>query len=262
MTNDSIAGTVIKANMVTYEQMREAAGPTAREFATLGREMPPERACNRVPGLEWTAAEVAAHMVTVIRRGYADPRRANSLEELAELNATCVAELEERDPVRLAELFIETLRESRQGASAEDVIPLHMGLVADRATAMSYGLGDMLVHGVDIARATGQRWTVDPHRAALVVRAVLPAMAPWIRREVLDGPRQRVVFGLGDGGVPAVVEVGEGRYGAMSGRTDDPASDDPDRTEADGATVLLAITGREAPTDPLLQRFCSWVLPI
>lgn len=43
------------------------------------------------------------------------------------------------------------------------------GQSRDLATLASIGLGEFLVHGYDIATALGQRWSIDPGHACLVL---------------------------------------------------------------------------------------------
>lgn len=249
---------MVRAELVTDGEMVAALRSVAPRFVMLVASMPEERAGARVPGLDWTAVEVAAHVLTVVRRGV-DMRRAETLEELAELNQTCVDEVQERAPDALAGLLAEAFAEgatrSRDPGSA---MPLHVGVVADLTTASSYLLADLLVHGVDISRATGQEWEVDPESAAVALRAVLPAVGPWIRPEVLRGPATAVALDLADGGPLIGLWFGDGSYRAG------PVGRDADVRvlTAPAPDVLLSMTGRQPAEGPPLSELASWFLPI
>jgi uncharacterized protein (TIGR03083 family) len=146
-----------------------------------------------VPGLSWTVGELGAHMVTGARlwsRMLAgEPSPITSLRDGAAATALMIADLEEREPARLADL-IEL--ESRATAAAlgnrdpDELFPWHAGLQLTMGQAEAVGLGELLVHGFDLARAVGRPWPIEPADARAVIYAagaILPALVDPVRAQ-------------------------------------------------------------------------------
>lgn len=151
-----------------------------------------------VPGLDWTAAQTAAHVVADMREytevltkqvngertGLEIPDESPARARTA-VNDRHLVDVSERDPRRLADMLEQTA--ASYLAAATDIaasatferaaILTADGLVLEPAVMTCLLLGEQLVHGLDIARATHQPWTIDPDDALLVIPAVI-ALAP------------------------------------------------------------------------------------
>lgn len=257
-TMEPVSGSdVIRSRWVTLEQVQGAVSGAARDFAELLRSLGPDDADRPVPGLEWSVAETAAHVVSLLRRG---DRRAATLEELADLNAVQIGEMDTRDPLALADMLVsdvDAVMGLLAGLPAHVDIPLHMGLRADAATVCSYILADLQVHGHDIATATRRPWTIDEQRAGVTLLALLPAIRPWVDPSVVDGEPRAVAFHFTGFDEPLVVRAGGGAFDVS--RTAPAGSE---RSDARPSAVLLAMARGRASGDPVADAFGSWFLPI
>lgn len=257
---ETVSHEPIRAHWVSRAQIVDEIAAAGAEFVDLLRSLPGHGGATPVPHLDWTVAETAAHMVSVLRRALGDSRRARSLPELAELNAVGVDEVAERGLARLADLMEDDL------AAVAGVLPippdnfvvdLHAGLRADLTTGASYILADLQVHAWDIAVAAGRPWTIDPDRARTTVLTVFPAAGPWLKPAVRTGPPRAVALALGDGADPLVVEAGRFRYSVSRRVPGDVAV-----VDADPADVILAFPGRVQSANPAVAELCGWFLPI
>lgn len=251
----------IRAQGVTRSDIAGAIDAVGADFVVLLRSLPGDAGSTPVPHLEWTVGETAAHMVTTLRRALGDNRRAASHADLAVLNATAVAELDVREPAALADLLEADLAAL---ASVLPVVPddlivdLHAGVRSDLTTGASYFLADLLVHGFDIAVATGRPWTIDPGQAELALRAVLPTVRPWIKPEVLGGPARSAVLRFATSDRPIALEVGDGRFAAV---IEESHAASTSHERVDPVTMMLAFTGRR-PAPASIAEVCDWFLPI
>ncbi|GFG48857.1 hypothetical protein CQY20_14120 [Mycolicibacterium agri] len=176
----------------TREALRAAAGRTADLLRRSDEPAAP------VPGLIWTTAETAAHMVGELRdyaqgltrhtAGYMT--HPNSPTESpsrmgAAVNARQLVEVPERDVRRLADLLEEAAEGYLAAAAAADesaAIQVANGLVLSPPEMTSLLLGEQVVHGLDIARAVGAKWHIDPHDALLVIPGALSVAPQYLRR--------------------------------------------------------------------------------
>lgn len=179
----------------TLDALRDAVGRSAGLLCRVGDGAVP------VPGLRWTAAETAAHLVGELRdytlaltrhtNGYLT--HANRTQESpsqmgAVVNARQLVDISERDMSRLADLLEEAARAYRQAAAAADetaAIPVANGLVLTPPTMTSLLLGEQVVHGLDIARATRTAWDIEERDAALVVPGALSVAPQYLRPSAL-----------------------------------------------------------------------------
>jgi uncharacterized protein (TIGR03083 family) len=180
--------------------LRDAAARTARMLRTV-----PDGGA-RVPGLDWTAAETAAHLVGELRfytgfltgerdaRDYLGPdvARQTAAERNAVANARQLQEFSERDLPRLADALV---------PAADDYIAASSGRPEGERTLVSNGLsltvpvmtaallGEQLIHGLDIARASGAAWTIAPEDANVVIGGVMAMVPDYIDRRAAAGRR-------------------------------------------------------------------------
>jgi uncharacterized protein (TIGR03083 family) len=163
-------------------------------FATLvtGAPDPAVRVRNSP---DWTVRDVAAHLATVAVR-YADgPERrgawvhtpldlpALNQEQVDALGIATVGELAGRLRRDLA-----ALREQIEGYHGEaPSFRFHGGEQVRGDVALGILLGELLVHGWDVARTLRRPWPIDPGHAALIVEAIDPILPGWVRPERVQG---------------------------------------------------------------------------
>jgi putative sterol carrier protein len=147
--------------------------------------------------LTWTAAETAAHMAAELRdytlalnrhtAGYMthENRPTESPSQMgAVVNARQLIDVPERNMSRLAELLEQASLAYLAAAAVADEsapIPTANGLVLRPATMTCLLLGEQVVHGLDIARAAGIGWSINPADALLIIPGILSVAPEYLR---------------------------------------------------------------------------------
>jgi uncharacterized protein (TIGR03083 family) len=154
----------------------------------------------RVPATPaWTVAEVLAHVVTVAPRYHHGPYHRGEwvtrVPDLSDLNERQMAALGHRDISRLAtelRASLATLAADIEGfADAQPVYRFHGGEKVAADVALGILLGELVVHGHDIARALGRPWTIEPAHVELVMRGITPIVPGWLHPERSAGHTAR-----------------------------------------------------------------------
>jgi uncharacterized protein (TIGR03083 family) len=152
-----------------------------------------------VPGLAWSVAEIAAHLVALLRQsaaftsgardGAAEraalPPSGGIGERMALGNARELDRLgERRIPVlrRLLESSVDEYATLITGRGDGDPVETLSG-PEDPAAMTAALVGEQLVHGFDLARAVGRRWTIDPGAARLTLTGLAPFLPYMVDAE-------------------------------------------------------------------------------
>ena len=224
----------------TKADILAALDDSGKRFVSMVRGLDPDRAARRVPGLTWTAVETAAHVVTVLGRLLGDRRRAATGEGVAELNATCLSEYTDRDINDIADKLEANLRTVIERVYSkvdfDRQYPFHGGSTISGGGGARWILCELLVHGYDIAAATGNEWAIPSAEAAIAIRGPAESMNRLAESKTLT--RHRVHLGEDD-----TVE-----FVASSGPL--AAGDEPIDVQPD--EFLLAFFGRTEVSDPRL----------
>lgn len=203
---------VRRADARTRAALYHAVERTARLWRSVDDPAAP------VPGLAWTAGEVAAHVVGDMGE-YAAALTAHvagsaSVTELPDgsparlrtaVNAGHLDEVRERDPRRLADMLEETAAKYLAVAAGLDpsehsAILTADSLVLEPAVMTCLLLGEQLVHGLDIARAAGRRWVISREDALLVIPAVLALTPKYLRPSRTQNLRASFELRMSGGG--------------------------------------------------------------
>jgi uncharacterized protein (TIGR03083 family) len=157
-----------------------------------------------VPGLTWSVAETAAHLVAELQlqkefvsgerdpHHYFGPVAAEKIpaELSAAANARMLDEFTERDPQRLADLMIAAAGDFAAAAatrSPDDAILTGEGLFMTVPVMTAALLGEQLIHGFDISRAMRARWPIPRDEALLVLDGVMAMVPEYVNREQTAG---------------------------------------------------------------------------
>lgn len=235
------------------------------DLAALLRSLPDGAADRPVPGLDWTVGETAAHVVTVVRRSLGDRRRSASPADTRVLNATCLDELAERRPDRLADLLaaeVPVVVGEVLPRFPDDDLPVafHGGTTTRLLTAYGIMLFDLLVHRRDIAAAVGRDVRLPPGPAVLGLQALLELLPAWLDRRAAGphAPGLDVVLRVtGDRSYRLVVASGTLTVGSADGKKQ-AASE----VRVDAEHLLLVLCRRVTPDDPHLARLQGFLAPI
>jgi hypothetical protein len=250
------------------EDTRRAYGPTldalrdaVARSADLWRQT--DKPDAPAPGLTWTAAETAAHVIGDLRdytqaltrhaNGYmTHPNRpTESPSRLsAKVNARHLEEVPERNLHRLADMLEGPADAYLDVAAAADPsveIATPNGLLIGPATMATLLLGEQLIHGLDISRAARIPWTIAAADAFLVIPGVLSVAPQYLRPQRAAGVH--ISFELRMRGGPSyrlAVDDGTAVITAAGEKADCVITADP-------VAFLLLGYGRVSQLSPVLR---------
>ena len=237
--------------------VRDALAAAGSQFAGMLR-LGPDPARPAVG--EWSVGETAAHVAgsplffLAVARGETEPE---SLEEVAANNAAFLAAERERDPRALAERFADgerALLAYIDGVGGNPTVEVFGGVTAPLSTLLAVELGEVLVHGYDIARAAGLAWAISPAHAAATAGGMLPLLPHMVDREAAAGRRAGLELRI-RAGERVVLDIDDGvlRVSPSEGQSVDC------RLSVDPVAYLLLSFGRIGPLRPMLQgKFSAW----
>ncbi|RNL77583.1 maleylpyruvate isomerase family mycothiol-dependent enzyme [Nocardioides marmorisolisilvae] len=170
----------------SFEELQRREALAFARFATVVSEVSDNA---RVGDGDWTVAQVAAHVLTVFRR-YTE-RDLTSAEGLS----LTMSGVDEQNRVELAaeahRSLAEVLEELRHQQAlmqdlkldAEATYPFHFGGRIDAFGGWGNMLGELLMHGYDVARTGGRPWPIEPRDALLVLNANFQIMPGVVSTE-------------------------------------------------------------------------------
>jgi hypothetical protein len=248
----------------TLVRARAALREVVPRLAALVRSVPDPDAASVGA---WTVGEVSAHLSHVLRfdtdavAGKPVPRATVTTAGMAEVNARLLAEDGERDPDALADR-IGTLADefddvaSRSAAAVDWLQDIRL----PPSAVACHLLEECLIHGHDIARATGRPWRIRRHHALLAIEGgVLPLLAAlpptaFLNQEKARTFRARIEVHLRGGGrMSMVFDRGSLTLGTAG------APDVDAHLSADPAALMLVFIGRQGIGKPLLGgKLAAW----
>lgn len=177
----------------TRDELRERIALALARFDRLARSADP---LARPPGSQWTVQQAIAHVLTIaqryvrFRRGtyrLADRPSEVSLLNQCELEAAMAPVTELADQLQaiapeLNALFDEVAEQGR-------ALPFHCGVLVDGTTWQTNWLGELLIHGYDIARAVKVPWETAEFDMLVIARGLMqigPAYVKPGRRSQAD----------------------------------------------------------------------------
>ncbi|HEY7067454.1 MAG TPA: maleylpyruvate isomerase family mycothiol-dependent enzyme [Chloroflexota bacterium] len=169
------------AVLVAQAKANTALQAAARDVTALLRALPNGNV--PIPNCDWTVAETAVHLCAGTRL-YLDCARGESspvtdLGALPAMNAQLFRDFTERDPATLADLIDEAVAayvDTTNQARGDEPIAWHLGHVLPLSMLTCILVGEYLVHGYDVARATGRPWTITPAQARYAIAGLSAAM--------------------------------------------------------------------------------------
>jgi hypothetical protein len=247
------------------DQACAALREVARDLVTLVRGIPD---ADTASVGTWTAGDVAAHLSHVLRfdtdavAGRPVPEATVTAAGMAEFNEKLLADDGERDPAVLAERIGTLASEFDDVASRSraDTVGWLAGTRLSPSAVACHLLEECLVHGHDIAKATGKPWPIRRDHALLAVEggafpliAALPPTA-FVDQEKGGSFRARVDLRLRGGGrVSMVFDRGSLTLDAGSARDVDAY------LCADPAALMLVFIGRQGLAEPILGgKLIAW----
>lgn len=181
-TGDVYDGFVTTDGNELWDRLHQAH----RRFAALASITP---AKHPIPGSDWTAGEVSAHLLTVVRR-YTQ-RDLTSAAGLS-ADAGAISGLNEREMAEYAGVAVSEVlgllwqeladleNQIPRTADLHQTYPFHTGQPVDVAGWLGNLIGEFLVHGRDIARSRRKTWLIGSRNAALVLNLGIQAVPGFV----------------------------------------------------------------------------------
>lgn len=242
----------------TVDQLSVAIEQLVRVVSNVRN--PNARVTNR-----WTVTDVAAHVAgnlevcTAMVRGVPSP--AGSIDAIGALNDLVIATLGERDIDRLGqhiEAHAAAYIEAISLLDGDPLVPWHAHLRLPASTLAGLSLGETIVHGLDVARATDQAWPVPADWARTVIGAALPVLPHYLKPDRVAARRMRYEIRFrGAEPLSAHLLIADGRLTV----TDGSASGDKVDcyVSAEPWTFVRVMYGRSGPWAPLATgKIIAW----
>jgi uncharacterized protein (TIGR03083 family) len=176
----------MQATTTYLDRVRPAIEEVGERFATLVSAAPDPSL--RIRHSDWTVSEATAHVVTVAPR-YADGPEGRGTwvqdpKALPELNQGQIRALGTHSLAELAAQLrhdLAALEDQVAGyGSAPPSFRFHGGELVPADVALGILLGELVVHGWDIAQAVHQPWPIDPGHVALILEGLVPIVPGWV----------------------------------------------------------------------------------
>lgn len=214
-------------------------------FARLAAAVHPQTPAR---GSEWTARQVVAHVLTVMHR-YTD-RDLDTWDGLSatpgEVNEQNAKELAAYEHLAMADLLTSLRQQFDLVIAVYSQLDLdasyrfHFRRHIDGYGAAGNLIGELLVHGHDIARGAGRAWPIEDRDAQLVLNGVLQIADGALDPAAIQDVDLSVLWRIGETGAMLQLERGKGGF---IDPADGPAK--PDVVIAGPpAAVLLSLYGR------------------
>jgi uncharacterized protein (TIGR03083 family) len=184
----------MQATTSYLDRVRPAIGQVGERFAALVADAPdPDLRVPHSP--DWTVREATSHVVTVAPRYAAGPERRGTWvqdpQALSELNQAEIRALGSHSMAVLAERLrhdLAALGHQIEGYGASPPsFRFHGGERVSADVALGILLGELVVHGWDIAQALHRPWPIDPGHVALIFDGLAPILPGWVDRDQTRG---------------------------------------------------------------------------
>lgn len=159
---------------------------------------------------EWTVREVAVH-VAVGARCFAElaelePGQSAGVDGwagLSEAMARRVADITESDPAKLGALLQDAIEDfSEAWAERPGTYPVDLaGFPATLHVLAGVLMGEVVVHGYDMAYGLGRPWPIDPGHAGLILGGYAPILPTIVNSERAKGHTAGYAIDFGGGPV-------------------------------------------------------------
>ena len=227
--------TVNSAIPLDWHAVSSTCQRTSDRFAELLRSAPEAHAS--VPGLDWTVAEVGAHVVSLTSRyvPFVQGQEKAFPTSMPEMNAQ---ELDALSALSLDELADQL---ERGTASLLSLCPSggaparFFDLQSDCTSAIALYVEELLVHGLDVARALGRPWSITSEEAVIAIGGLTVPLPKFVDPQSTRGPRATYELRL-RGGPTCAMTLADCALTFSPG----PARDADCRISADPVAFLLA----------------------
>ena len=229
-------------------EARSALTATTGRVASLLRSLP--SADVSIPNSAWTVREAAVHLVymadvyTEIVTGTPGPIAGFDVATVARRNDERNADIPETDPGKLADMLITStsrfaeVTAGRPGTETVRYVEFSSRDI-DLVTAAGVLLGEILIHGYDLATAVGAPWPISSSEALLVLAGYAPVIGMVTNPDTARGHTAGYDVDM-RGGPRFTIRFVDGEY-----RLEPPDSGPVDCTiSADPVAFLLVASGR------------------
>lgn len=206
-----------------------------------------------IPGMQWSVGEAAAHLVAGARQYTAyfqgEPSTITDVSQVPTENAKHLAAYPERDPAQIAvdlAAAYEGLLAAYRELGPDGLIAWQMASKVAGEDMLGVLLGELIVHGSDIAGGLGQPWDIDAEDARQVLGAALAIAPLYVDRQKSAGLNGVIRAKLRGGTTVGLTwKDGELSVGDAPDKADCTISADP-------VAFLLTSYGRGSKWKPIL----------